>query len=173
MYCSLDASSKQLTHFFDVQKNLSFSLENNNTINTYIHPNDKEPVRFEPISPLLIYNVTFLKFEEKESMNWKNNYSTSDWSGYTSDNSPFNSPPVLTKIKNTAMPFSSVFLAQESKQHLDLSNVFFLLLSLFTQPLTVDFPIDNSTDTFKNLLLHFVYDSSSSPSFLFIYFFSH
>jgi hypothetical protein len=78
-------------------------------------------------------------------------------------NSLFNSPPVLTKIKSTAMPFSSVFLAQGSEQHLSSLNVFFSLSLLFTQPLTVDFPIDSNIDTFENLLFHFAYSSSSSP----------
>jgi hypothetical protein len=81
MHHSLGASSKQLTRFFDVQKNLSFTLENNNVINTYIHPNDKEPVRSEPISPPLIYSVTFPEFNEKDSSNWNNNKSVSVLSG--------------------------------------------------------------------------------------------
>jgi hypothetical protein len=53
------------------KKNLFFSLENNNTINTYIHPNDRELVRSKPISPLPIYNVTFSKFDEIDSSNQK------------------------------------------------------------------------------------------------------
>jgi hypothetical protein len=114
MHHFLDISSKQLTCFFNVQKNLSFSLENNNTINTYIHSNDREPVKSKPISPPLIYNVTFLEFDEIDSLNQKNNYSMSDWSGYVSDNSlfnfPFNSLLVLTDIKSDTMSFSLVFL---------------------------------------------------------------
>jgi hypothetical protein len=59
MHHSLGASLKQLTRFFDVKKNLSFSLENNNTINTYIHPNDRESVENQPTNqfPLLLITL--------------------------------------------------------------------------------------------------------------------
>jgi hypothetical protein len=87
MHHSLDASSKQLTYFFDAQKNLSFSLENNNTINTYIHPNDQEPIKSKSLSLPSMYSVMFLEFDENESLNQKNNYSVS---GYMSFNSLFN-----------------------------------------------------------------------------------
>jgi hypothetical protein len=55
---------------FPVKKNLSFSLENNK-INTYIHPNNREPVRLESISPSLIYNMTFPEFDEIDSLKGK------------------------------------------------------------------------------------------------------
>jgi hypothetical protein len=51
------------------KKNLSFSLENNNTVNTYIHPNDQEPIRSKPISLPPIYKVTFPEFDENDSLN--------------------------------------------------------------------------------------------------------
>jgi hypothetical protein len=98
MHRSLGASLKQLTRFFDVQKNLTLSLENNN-INTYIHPNDREPVQSEPLSPSPIYSVTFSEFDEKDSPNQKNNNFTS---GFVSFNS-------LSNINNLLMLFSSVF----------------------------------------------------------------
>jgi hypothetical protein len=167
MYHSLGASSKQLTHFFDAQKNLSFSLENNNIINTYIHSNDREPVRSEPISPPLNYNVTFSKFNKIDSSNQENNYSVSSWSSFTSDNSLFNSSfnflLVLTRIKSATMLFSSVLLPQGFDKHLNSLNVFSPLSSLFyfiSQTSTVD-SLTNSNIDFENLLLHFAYDSSS------------
>jgi hypothetical protein len=76
MHHSLDTSLKQLTCFFDVQKNLSFSLENN-TVNTYIYSNNRKPVRSEPISLPPAYNITFSEFDEIDSSNQKNNYSMS------------------------------------------------------------------------------------------------
>jgi hypothetical protein len=109
------------------KKNLSFSLENN-TVNTYIHPNDRKPVRSEPISPPSMFNVTFSEFNEIDLLNWKNNYSTSGQSGYTSNNplfnSPFNSLSVLTEIKSPLTPLFSVFSLQGSEQHLYPLNVF-------------------------------------------------
>jgi hypothetical protein len=168
---SLGASSKQLTHFFDVQKTLSFSLENN-IVNTYIYSNNRKLVRLEPISSPLAYNVTFSEFDEIDSLNHKNNYSTSSQSSYTSDNLlfnlSFNSLPVLTEIKNPLTPLFSVSSPQESEQHLYSLNVFPLLLLFISQPLTVDSPTDSSIDTFENLLFYFVYGCS----FFFFLFFS-
>jgi hypothetical protein len=77
-------------------------------------------------------------------------------------NSLFNFLSVLTEIKSTVTPFSSVFLTQGSKQYLSPLNIFSLLPLLFTQPLIVDFSTDSNTDTFENLLLYFAYSSSSS-----------
>jgi hypothetical protein len=163
MHRSLGASSKQLTDFFNVQKNQSFSLENNNTINTYIHSNDRELVRSEPISPLPNYTVTFSKFNEINSSNQNNNFSMSSWSSFTSNNFLFNSPLVLTEIKNIAMPFSPVFSATRFEQHLNPSNVFSPLFSFNSQPSSVDFLIINSDKKFENLLFHFAYRSSFLP----------
>jgi hypothetical protein len=77
MHHFLGVSLKQLTRFFDMQKNLSFSLENN-TVNTYIYPNNKKPVRLKPISPPPAYNVTFSKFDKIDLLNQKNNYSVNE-----------------------------------------------------------------------------------------------
>jgi hypothetical protein len=76
MHHSLGASSKQLTRFFNVQKNLAFSLENN-MINTYVHSNDHESIKSKPLSSLpSAYTVTFSEFKEINSLNRENNYST-------------------------------------------------------------------------------------------------
>jgi hypothetical protein len=143
MHRSLDALSKQLTHFFNVQKNLFFSLENNNTINTYIHPNDKESVQSKLIFSLSIYNVTFPEFDKNASPNQKNNNSASDSSDYVSN---INSLPTL---------FSLVFSLHRFKQHFNPKNVFSSLLSLSFN-LSHSFTVDslNSTDiNFEKLLL--------------------
>jgi hypothetical protein len=161
MHHSLDTSSKQLTCFFNVQKNLSFSLEN--TINTYIHPNDKKPNRFEPLSSSLNYKVIFPKFNEKDSLNQKNNYSANSSSGYVLNNSLFNS---LDKINSTTAVFSLVFLPQGSKQHLNSLNIFSLLPLFHTQSPIVDSPTTDHNRDFENLLFHFTYRSPSPlPSF--------
>jgi hypothetical protein len=81
-----------------------------------------------------------------------------------SNNSSFNSPPVLTKIKNATTPFSLVLLPQESNQHLNSSNVFSLLFSFISQPPIVDSLNTDSTQDFEDLLFHFVYGSTSSSS---------
>jgi hypothetical protein len=161
MHHSLDASSKQLTHFFDVQKNLSFSLENNNTINTYIHLNDRESIRSEPLFPPPMYSVMFLEFNENDLPNWKNNYSMSSMS--SSDNSPSK----LTSLNSLPTLFSSVLSPHEFKQHLDSVTVFSLLFSLspvLSHLLKVDSSCTNSE--FEKLLLHFVYGSSTFLTFL-------
>jgi hypothetical protein len=114
-----------------------------------------------------MYKVTFLEFDEIDLSNWKNNYSTSGQSSYMSNNPPFNfpfnSPPVLTGIKNPLMPLFSVSSPQGSEQHLYSLNVFSLLPLFNSQPSTVDSPTDSSTDTFENLLFYFAYGSSFSP----------
>jgi hypothetical protein len=110
MHRSLGASSKQLTRFFNAQKNLSFSLENN-TINTYIHSNDQEPIRSKPISPSPTYSVIFPKFNKNNSPNQKNNYSMSGLSSYMSFNFSVNFLSKLTSLKNPLMLFSLVFFA--------------------------------------------------------------
>jgi hypothetical protein len=157
MHHSLDTSLKQLTCFFDVQKNLSFSLENNNTINTYIHSNDREPIRSEPIFPLSIYNVTFSKFNENDSSNQKNNNSPFNF--------PFNSSPNINSLSTL---FSSVSLHHRFEQHLNSAIVFSLFLSLsfsFAYLHTVN--STNSADlNFEKLFLYLAYRSflNSSPS---------
>jgi hypothetical protein len=143
------------THFFDTQKNLSFSLENNNIVKTYIHPNNKEPIRLELISFSSIYNVTFSKFDEFESSNQKNNNFVSG---------SFNS---LTDIKNSSMFSSSVFLQYRSEQYLD-STIVFSLLSFLSFKLTHFSIVDSSCSysDFEDLILYLVYRSSpSSPLF--------
>jgi hypothetical protein len=108
IYYSLGTSSKQLTHFFDVQKNLSFTLENNN-INTYIHVNDKEPIKSKPLSSPPIYKVMFSKFNKIDLSNQKNNYSASGLSSYMSNNSLFNFLLILIEIKSSTMLSSLIF----------------------------------------------------------------
>jgi hypothetical protein len=61
MHSSLGASSKQLTHFFDAQKNLYFSLENNKT-KTYLYLNDVFSIHEKDNSLSQLYSVTFPKF---------------------------------------------------------------------------------------------------------------
>jgi hypothetical protein len=92
-----------------VQKNLSFSLENNNIVNIYIHPNDQEPIRSKPISSPPTYSVTFPEFDENHSPNQKNNYFTSGSSSYMSFNSLVNSLSKLTNLNSPSTLFSSVF----------------------------------------------------------------
>jgi hypothetical protein len=58
MHYSLRASSKQLTCFFDVKKNLSFSLENN-MVKTYIYTNDHESIASKPLSLPLMTTFEF------------------------------------------------------------------------------------------------------------------
>jgi hypothetical protein len=126
-------------------------------VNTYIHPNDCEPIRSEPLSPPLMYSVTFPEFRENNSLNQKNNYSTS---GFMS----FNSPSKLTSLNSSPTLFSSVFSHRESEQHLNSKNVFPPLSSLspkLSHSPKVDSPYTNSK--FENLLLHFTYRSSTSP----------
>jgi hypothetical protein len=163
MHHSLGASSKQLTHFFDTQKNLSFSLENNYTVNTYIHSNDWEPIRSEPLSPPLMYSVTFLEFEENNSLNWKNNYFASD---YMSFNSSDNSLSKLTSLNSLPMLFSSVLSHCESEQHLD-SNTVFSSLPPLSPNLSYLFKVDSSytNSEFEDFLLHFTYESFTSSFF--------
>jgi hypothetical protein len=162
MHHSLGVSSKQLTCFFDVQKNLSFILENNK-VNTYIHSNDTKPIRTELISPLLIYNMTFSEFNEFESLNQKNNYSASSSSGYLSFKSLFN---FSVEIK-TLLTFSSlVFSQHESEQYLDPAKVFSSLPPLSS---SLNFFTGDSTysdSDFEDFILHLVYGSPplSSPS---------
>jgi hypothetical protein len=174
MHRSLDASSKQLTCFFDAQKNLSFSLENN-TVKTYIHANDQNPISTEvlssfsspPSSPIPI-NI----FEKNNLTKWKNYFSMSGFmsnnslttSGFTSNNSPDNS---LTKsLKSTPTLSSSVFFKHESKQYLDSRIVFPPLPLFISHPPQVDSQT-HSTDPdidFEDLILYLVYGSSSFPS---------
>jgi hypothetical protein len=151
MHRSLGASLKQLTRFFNVQKNLSFSLKNNNIINTYIHPNDQELIRSELISLPLIYSVTFSEFNENNSLNQKNNYSMSSSSDYISFNSLFNplvnSPSKLTSLNSPLTLFSSVLSQHGSEQHLDSATVFSPLSSLsldLSHSLKVDSPCTES-----------------------------
>jgi hypothetical protein len=161
MHHSLSTSSKQLTRFFDAQKNLSFSLENNNTINTYIYPNDQKPIRSEPLSPPLMYSVTFSEFDENDSLNWKNNYSES---GYMLFNSLDNSLSKLTSLNNSSMLFYSVLSQHKSKQHLNSAIVlpFLSPLSLvLSHSLIVDSPYTESE--FSDLFLHLTYRSSTLP----------
>jgi hypothetical protein len=106
--------------------------------------------------------MIFPEFNEKNLTNQKNNYSANSWSGYMSDNSLFNSLPVLTNIKSDVTPFSSVFLIQGFKQHLNPSNVFPLLPSFISQPSTVDSLTGDNNKDFDDLLLHFMYGSSFS-----------
>jgi hypothetical protein len=107
----------------------------------------------EPISSSPIYNVTFLEFDENDSLNQKNNNSV--------NSSSINSPSML---------FSSVSSHYGLEQYLNPANVFSSLLSLsfslFYSPI-VD-STNNDTD-FKKLILHFTYRSPflSSPSFSF------
>jgi hypothetical protein len=70
-------------------------------------------------------------------------------------NSLFNSPLILTNIKSLTIPLSLVFLAQRSEQYLNPLNVFSLLFSFSSQPLTVDFSTDNQV-SFEDLLFYFV-----------------
>jgi hypothetical protein len=163
MHRSLGASLKQLTCFFDVQKNLSFSLENN-MVKTYIHTNDHELISSKPLSPP---PTTAFEFENN-SPNQKNNYSTSGsslkWKNYFMlNNSLFNSSAKLTSLKDNPTPFSSVFHHHESEQHLDSKNVFPplpLLSTSFTHPSTKD---SSGLDCdLEDLLLHLAYRSSSS-----------
>jgi hypothetical protein len=163
MHRSLGASLKQLTRFFDVQKNLSFFLENNNTINTYIHSNDKEPVQSKPISPSLIYNVTFLEFNENNLPNQKNNNSVSGLSGYVSFNSLFISLLILTSLNNLSTLFFPVFSHHRFKQYLNSKHVF-TFLSLLSSKLSYPLIVDSTcTDIeFEKLLLHLAYGSSTS-----------
>jgi hypothetical protein len=162
IHYSLGASSKQLTCFFDVQKNLSFTLENNK-VNIYIHLNDTEPIKTEPISPSLIYNMTFSKFNEFKSLNQKNNYSVSSSSDYLSFNSLFNFP---LEIKTLPTFSSSVYSQHKSEQHLDLANVFSLLpfLSFSFNSLIVDSTCLDSD--LEDLILQLAYGSPlpSPPS---------
>jgi hypothetical protein len=83
------------------------------------------------------------------------------------DNSSFNflfkSLPVLTEIKSSLMLLFSVSSSQGLEQHLYPLNVFPSLSLFNSQPSTIDSPT-NSTDTFENLLLYFVYGSSSFSS---------
>jgi hypothetical protein len=155
---SLEVSSKQLTRFFDVQKNLSFSLENN-IVKTYINVNDHKSVSTEPLS--FPPPVTAFEFKNN-SLNWENNYSMSS---YVLNNSLFNSLAKLTSLKSHPMLFFSVSPHSESEHHLDSNYVFPLLSPLstnYTHPPTVDSPgLDHE---FEELLLHFVYRSSSTPS---------
>jgi hypothetical protein len=62
MHSSLGVSLKQLTHFFNVQKNLYFSLENNKT-KKYLYSNDVFSICKKDDSFLLIYSVLFPKFD--------------------------------------------------------------------------------------------------------------
>jgi hypothetical protein len=72
-----------------------------------------------------MYKVTFSEFDEIDSLNQKNNYSTSGSSSYMSKNSLFNSLfNFPSDINKTTVVFSSVFLPQESEQHFNSSNVF-------------------------------------------------
>jgi hypothetical protein len=162
MHCSLGASLKQLTRFFDVQKNLSFSLENNK-IHTYIHPNDRKPVNTEPISPS--HNVASLEFDELNSSNQNNNFSTLLNSHFIP---PFNLSlnSLNTKVlKALSLPFSPVFSTTGFKQHHQPSNVFSSLSSLSTYIHTVDFPTATPDLDFEDLILHLAYGSSfPSPS---------
>jgi hypothetical protein len=104
-----------------------------------------------------IYNVTFPKFDENDSLNQKNNNSTSSSSGYVSNLTNINSPPML---------FSPVLSHHGLEQHLNPANVFPLLSPLsviLSHLLIVDSPCTNTK--FEKLLLHFVYRSlTSSPS---------
>jgi hypothetical protein len=110
-----------------------------------------------------MYSVMFPKFDENNSLNQKNNYSVS---GYMSFNSPDNSLSKLTSLNSLSMLFSSVLSLHESKQHLDSATVFLSLL--FLSPVLshlskVDSSCTNSE--FEELLLHFAYGSSTSPTF--------
>jgi hypothetical protein len=81
-----------------------------------------------------------------------------------SNNSPYNSPAKLTSLKNHPMLFSSVSPHRKSEQHLDSNYVFSLLFPLstsYTHPPTVDSL--GSDHEFKDLLLHFTYESSFTP----------
>jgi hypothetical protein len=130
MHCSLDTSSKQLTRFFDVQKNLSFSLENK-TIKTYIHSNDREPINSKLLSSLpSTFSIIINVFEKNNSVKWKNNCSVS---GFLSNNSLDNS--LTENLKSVPTPFSLVSFKRESQQQLDSRIVFSPLLLLFTHPL--------------------------------------
>jgi hypothetical protein len=165
MHYSLGASSKQLTHFFNAQKNLSFFLENNNTVNTYIYSNDREPIRSESFSPPLMYSVTFLEFDEKDSSNQKNNYSASSYMSFNSSfNSSNNFQSKLTSLNSSPTLFSPVLSQHKSKQHLNSAIVFPLLSSLslvLAHLLTVD---SFYTDTkFSDLFHHLAYGSSTFP----------
>jgi hypothetical protein len=156
MHRSLGASLKQLTRFFNAQKTLSFSLENN-MVKTYIHSNDCEPINTKPLSfpSLLPINA----FKQNNSMNWKNNCFTS---GFVSNNSPDNYP--TESLKNIPTPSSSIFFKRKSEQHLNSGNVFPPLSHLstaFFHPLKVDSSSYSNSD-FKDLL-NFAYGSSSSP----------
>jgi hypothetical protein len=164
MHYSLGASSKQLTHFFDVQKNLSFSLENNK-IHTYIHPNNRKPVSTEPISPS--HKVVFPEFDELNSSNWNNNFSASLNSYFIP---PFNLSlnfPNMKDLKALSLSFSPVVSTIGFKQQHQSFNVFSLLFPLSPHTHTVDSPTATPELDFKNLILHLVYGSSSpstSPS---------
>jgi hypothetical protein len=130
MHCSLGTSSKQLTCFFDAQKNLSFSLENE-TIKIYIHSNDREPINTEPLSPLPSTSpISINTFKKNNSVKQKNNCFAS---GLLSNNSPDNSP--TESLKSVPTPFSSVSFKRESQQQLDSRIVFSPLFPLFTHPL--------------------------------------
>jgi hypothetical protein len=81
---------------------------------------------------------------------------------FMSNNSPNNSP--TESLKNTPIPFSSVFFKHESEQHLDSEIVFSPLLPLaITHPSQVDSPVEPDNN-FEKLILHLVYDSSFSSS---------
>jgi hypothetical protein len=106
----------------------------------------------------------FLKFDENDLLNWKNNNSTSDSSGYMSFNPLFNFPSKLTSLNSSPMLFSSVFSQHKSEQHLNSAIVFsflFLLSPNSTHLLIVDSLYTNSE--FEKLLLYFAYRSPPFP----------
>jgi hypothetical protein len=82
-----------------------------------------------------------------------------------SNNFPFNSLLILIDIKNLIILSSSVFLPQESEQHLNSLNVFSFLPFLYSHPPTVDFSTADSNRDFEDLFFHFMYRSFFS-SFL-------
>jgi hypothetical protein len=131
-------------------------------IKTYIHSNDCKTINTELLSlpspsSLLTINV----FKKNNSVKWKNNCSTS---GFVSNNSPNN---YLTESLNSVLiPFSSVFFKCESEQHLNSGNIFPPLFLLLSTTFSHLFKVDSSPcnkSNFENLLLNFVYGSSSSP----------
>jgi hypothetical protein len=157
---SLGASSKQLTRFFDAQKNLSFSLENNK-IHTYIHSNDRKPVNTKPISPP--HKVIFPEFNELNLSNWNNNFSTLLNSHFILPFNPSLNSSNVKDIKALFLSFSPVFSTTEFEQHHQPYNVFSPLSSLSPHTHTVESPIVTPELDFKDLILYFTY-SSSFPS---------
>jgi hypothetical protein len=115
MHHSLGVSLKQLTRFFDVQKNLSFSLENQK-IKTYIHPNNQFSSKKEDYSPYPIYSILPPKYvdswigSETMSREILNSEST-----LVSTQEPF-SP--TTKIEKTQSDYMSKNLFENKKTKL-------------------------------------------------------